>query len=123
MMNKVNLVTQKDRRGYYDTVRCTECGHTMKCYGLNRPEFCPKCETKKRPCKDIWGGWSTRPLSEIKCHFCLTPAIMTPKEGHPNSQYWKLQRTSEEYLFCCPLGCLEDGSITYKLRRRKNTNG
>lgn len=31
---KSNLVTVSDRRGYYDTVRCKNCGITGKRYGL-----------------------------------------------------------------------------------------
>lgn len=39
--NKINLVTKKDRVGYYDEYMCDRCGMNLKQRGLKRtlPEF------------------------------------------------------------------------------------
>ena len=117
-MEKQNLVTLKGRGGYYDLLKCTKCGHKEKYYGVQRPGYCPKCGDGKKP-PDVWGGWA-RPNSEnrlsksLVCQFCQTSVIEVPKEGHANSQYWAFQRSADEILYCCPNGCLEDGSFIFK---------
>lgn len=124
MLEKKNLVTLKGRGGMYDILKCSECGHEIKIYSIQRPSKCPKCgkgETNEIP---VWGGWSTRRPEESACPFCKTSCIAVPKEGHKNSYYWRFQRQNEEVLYCCPNGCLEDGSYVYKpiirkLNRRK----
>ena len=112
MMKKKNLMTLQDRTGLYDIWKCDKCGHEKKFYGLVRSSVCPKCSDGKSA-TPIYGGWSSRDCfftSDRRCPFCKENTIETPKEGHPNSKYWNLQRTADELLFCCPNGCLEDGS-------------
>jgi len=125
MLEKKNLVTIIGRGGrMYDILKCSECGHELKIHSLYRPSNCPKCgkgDTNKIP---VWGGWTTQNPQDKKCKFCNIPCIEVPKENHQNSYYWRLQRNSEEKLYCCPNGCKEDGSYIYKpvirkLNRRK----
>lgn len=127
MMEKQNLVTLRDSIGLYDLLKCTKCGFKKKYYGLSRPAFCPRCKDgQKKKSVLIFGGWTHRDIKDCFCAYCKAPAILTPKEGHSNSQYWALQRDKDEILYCCPNGCLEDGSWIFtpqkkwfKLNRRK----
>jgi hypothetical protein len=48
--------------------------------------------------------------------------IECPKENHPNSKYWGLQREEKEKLMVCPNDCSEDGSIKIDWRKPKRIN-
>ena len=57
---------------------------------------------------EIEGAWITREhLGESSCSQCGALRAEVPKQGHPNSFYWALQRTQNEVLVYCPNGCLE----------------
>lgn len=94
--NKKNLASNKDMT---DTWGCDICGFQNNYHIGQRPIECPKCD-KKRPA----GWWSRRKGSEC---ICGTKGKLVPKEGHPNSEYWRLQREDEELLYYCPAGCLD----------------
>jgi len=102
--DKVNIVTNPDGT---DTFRCSDCGHTQKYPGLERDSSCPKC--KKHQKKGVaLGFWTAKDtLSESKCYKCKQPVIEVPKEGHPNSKFWPLQKYDDEVLVVCDHGCVE----------------
>lgn len=117
---KVNLVTNADGSDLY---KCALCKYKKKYYGLARSPQCPKCQgTGKRNRVDIFGYWSSNTGSKQLCLYCKSKTIVCPKENHPNSILWRLQRTKDEALFVCPNGCYENGSGVYKpskLKRRR----
>jgi len=102
---KQNLATKRDNKGLYDEYKCSECGFKKRYYTLQIDSRCPKCVKKE---ETIYGLWTKRQGS--KCHYCKSLLILCPKDGHPNSKYWNLQRTEKEKLLVCPRGCLKDGS-------------
>ena len=104
---KLNLVTQKDRKGLYDECRCSVCGFKKKYYGLNRDSECPKCHEKEKS-QIINGVWALIEKKSV-CQFCETEMVRCPIEGHPNSKFWALKRREDEQLMICPRGCYENG--------------
>lgn len=113
--DKINLVTQSDRKGLYDLYKCSNCGYKEKVYGLNRKIFCPKCQKKEIDIYGVWGSF----IKNHYCNFCKEKLIICPKENHPSSKYWALQRTENEKLFICPNNCLEDGSFIGKRKKKR----
>lgn len=113
-MEKQNLVTQRDSKGLYDLLKCSLCGHKQKYYGLDRPSCCPKCGDGIKKIPPVYGAWtSSRKIFEAMdphCRFCGAKCIITPEEGHPNSRFWVMKRMPDEIMYCCPNGCLEDGT-------------
>lgn len=69
----------------------------------------------------IEGCWANTvdPKKFSKCRHCGTRQVAVPKEGHPNSHFWRLlQRPGEECLVCCPNGCMEEeGDYTFYMSR------
>jgi len=59
--------------------------------------------------KEKINGWwvnnKDKPLGT--CDLCGAKIIIVPKEGHLNSEFWRLQKTEKEALVCCSKGCLE----------------
>ncbi|MFH1526276.1 MAG: hypothetical protein ABIG69_06420 [Bacteroidota bacterium] len=108
---KVNLVTEKDKTGFYDLWKCSDCGFKKKYYGLYREGECPKCikKSKIKIKQDVNGSWGDL-NHETTCQWCGSLFVLCPKDGHPNSKYWRLQISENEILKVCPKGCLEDGS-------------
>jgi len=39
------------------------------------------------------------------CHKCGAPLVDCPREGHPNSRYWALERDDGMTLYVCPNDC------------------
>jgi len=123
MWSKKNLVTMKDRSGFYDLYTCSDCGFKKKYYTLLRDGKCPECSTTKDD--EVWGFWSSKSHNVLKCPWCKSKPVIVPKKGHVNSKFWNLQRTKDEVLFCCPKGCGEktgkkiQGKIRIIKRRKK----
>lgn len=106
---KQNLVTQKDSEGYYDEYRCSACGFKKRYYSFVRETICPKCSTRT----NIMGCWHQGKLPSV-CPYCNSEMVECPKQGHPNSQFWNLQRGDYEKLMICPKGCSEDGKTRFE---------
>jgi len=111
---KKNLVTRKDSQGLYDEYRCSICNLKKRYYTFKIDGECPRCKKKNKK-QDIFGFWTSR--KDSKCVHCQEFLILCPKEGHPNSKYWSLQRNDGAELFVCPNGCLEIDGIQYKRRK------
>lgn len=52
----------------------------------------------------IRGCWSS---VVPKCMGCKTAMVVCPREGHPNSHFWVLERNDGMTLYVCPNGCPE----------------
>ncbi len=106
--DKMNLSTQT--RG--DKIRCTNCGYSRWWKPLKRPDRCPECkcpDDKKSIGKAVFdkrykgkmlGCWSGNAGTCAQCH---KPMQETPREGHPNSPYWSLERDDGLKLYNCNL--------------------
>ena len=55
---------------------------------------------------EVEGCWGTVGPNS-KCRRCQTPLVECPREGHYNSQYWRLERNDGCVLKICPNGCRE----------------
>jgi hypothetical protein len=109
MWNKINLITKKDKRGMYDEWGCSDCGFKNKYYGIGTiPPYCPECVKKDV----VYGTWGV--LNKSTCDHCSSLLVICPKENHPNSKFWYLQRIVNEKLLVCPNGCSEDGKRKIK---------
>lgn len=42
-----------------------------------------------------------------KCAKCGSVLIECPREGHPNSRFWELEKEDGQILKICPQNCLE----------------
>jgi DNA-directed RNA polymerase subunit RPC12/RpoP len=113
---KVNLVTQSDKNGTYDERECKNCGRRFKIRGIEVPSvIAGKCKVskevydklmKEKASVVIFGGWITA-TAKIKCTHCGTKLELCPREGHPNSKFWKLEQNDGMELYICPKGCPE----------------
>ena len=57
----------------------------------------------------VVGAWNFVPYfyeNGAKCPVCNGPMVETPRNGHINSKYWKLENNGE-VLTHCSNGCLE----------------
>ena len=111
-LRKVNMVTKKDMT---DLWQCTECGKKYVSRHLgDRPVECnsKKCNPNRMPLKPkvskdtVYGCWGCQ-KSESICGHCNAKLIIVPRDGHPNSKFWALERDDGMVLKCCPAGCLE----------------
>jgi len=101
--NKVNLITLPDGSDKY---KCSKCGFTKSYRGFRRDSCCPKC--REVP---IFGAWISLD-QKFNCSYCSAELVICPREGHPNSEFWRHEQDDGTLLFVCPNGCLEDGSKT-----------
>ncbi len=56
--------------------------------------------------KQIKGGWVL--LKHLSKCSCGAPNIECPREGHPNSDFWKHERDDGMILFVCSADCPEN---------------
>jgi len=54
----------------------------------------------------IYGCWGI-PNHPHECEVCGSELIECPREGHPNSKFWKLEREDGLVLLVCPNNCPE----------------
>lgn len=112
---KKNLVTLSDGTDRY---QCSICGFKKKYHSLRIDAACPKCVAKKQKQNpSVFGYWAKS--NDIHCPICGKKVINCPREGHPNSKYWEMERNDGMKLFVCSRGCYEDGSGRYKVKRRR----
>jgi len=58
----------------------------------------------------VYGYWATSSKYLGSCAKCGKKMILCPREGHPNSKFWELERDDGCVLVVCPNNCLEDES-------------
>lgn len=116
MFDKVNLVTQPNG---YDTWKCSGCGKKFE-RPLGPPSICPNCKlpgsSKDWDDIPIFGVWTNDMSKWRYCDLCGWPMIVCPKEGHPNSKFWRLKRYDDEELIVCSRGCKENGPKTKRTK-------
>jgi len=61
---------------------------------------------KKQKSKTISGCWGICDYPH-KCEECGSVLVQCPREGHPNSGFWELEREDGLVLKICPNNCLE----------------
>ncbi len=59
---------------------------------------------------EVEGAWSSL-KNKSKCRLCGTVLEPVPRDGHFNSQYWRLERNDGQILKCCPEGCSEQACL------------
>ncbi len=118
--NKKNLVTKSDKNGTYDEYPCKNCDEVLKFYGINRSSTHPgpclvskdraieiQVAEKKDHNSVVIGGWFTEECNHT-CPKCDSVMILCPRDGHPNSKYWSLDRNDGHALHVCPKYCPEE---------------
>lgn len=122
---KTNLVTTKK---FNDVFRCLNCNKDLYFHGVTRsstrlvdnislygkclvsPDMHEECKQRIQKYKDekrvdVYGCWSSEGDAG-SCYHCNKSLILCPKEGHPNSKYWRLKNDDRD-LFMCPNDCPE----------------
>ena len=112
---KENLVTLQDHDGTFDRFRCINCDKEFRMRHMARPKkiyepcyvsqakFDEVMERRKAEVSgEVYGCWSS---SARKCNSCGEEMVLCPREGHPNSKFWKLERDDGTRLFVCPNNC------------------
>lgn len=121
LSEKKNLVTLQDNRGTYDKFVCINCNKEFRMYSLVRSERQPgHCYVSQAKYDEVMerratqsagtvtGAWIS-PTADHKCSKCDAAMVECPREGHPNSKYWDLERGDGMKLFVCSNNCPEDG--------------
>lgn len=117
---------------------CMSCGAEIpedsdeyfSCSACDEEPFCGDCVTTAGECFEcsdddgeseedstkpkidsttIEGCWSS-PLGNPTCSKCGSKMTQVPREGHPNSHYWRLEKADGMLLVACSKMCLESAA-------------